>query len=79
MVAESGDDSEDEWNYVKVDKNGKEDTETHKLTENIVSPSPPTVSIGEPDDHDIESVEEAHAIAQAIAEPEETCLEVCIK
>lgn len=49
VVIESGDESEDEWNYVQVNKNGEEQTEKTKSTVNIRSPSPPTVSVDEPE------------------------------
>lgn len=75
VVAESGDDSDDEWNYIQVNKNGEEDTENNKSTEDIVSPSPPTASIGEPD-NDLIPPGESHALSQAIAESEESCAEV---
>lgn len=65
IVAESGDDSEDEWNYIKVDKNA---TTSDKATpepqrdeeaeasgkpvqeDSITSSTTPTASIGEPED-----------------------------
>lgn len=63
-MAESGDDSEDEWNYIKVDTNA---TKSDKATpeperddeaeaskpvqeDSITSSTPPTASIGEPED-----------------------------
>lgn len=63
IVVESGDDSEDEWNYIKVDKNvTKSDKELPEqerdeeieickpvLEDSITSSTPPTASIGEPD------------------------------
>lgn len=92
VVAESGDESDDDWNYVPVNKNGDEKPETATSTEHIVSPSPPTVSIGEPEEleelhaehqekHEHEHVdqvepEESHALSQAIVESEEHCAEV---
>lgn len=78
VVAESGEDSEDEWNYIKVNKNGDEESGANKSTEDIAnSPTPPTASIGEPD-IDLPSAEESHAVAQAIAESQEICSEVRI-
>lgn len=64
IVAESGDDSEDEWNYIKVDQNttksDKATPEPERIEEAEVSKpvledsvedtvTPPTASIGEPD------------------------------
>lgn len=76
VVAESGDESEDEWNYIQGNKDASEITETTKSTEDIaISPSPPTASIGEPEiEHP--TPEESHAIAQAIVESQESCTEV---
>lgn len=104
VVAESGDDSEDEWNYIKVaDKEEKPDQEREKsvefkseqdekknleevaaayndddeeaaVQEDITSPTPPTASLGEKDFIN----QQSHAIAQALAEPEEACSEVRI-
>lgn len=77
VVAESGEDSDDEWNYIKVNKNGEEkDTEIKASEDPITSPSPPTASIGEPE-LEIGQAEESHALAQAIAESQESCSEVC--
>lgn len=87
VVAESGDESEDEWNYFKGDKEKPEqdretpvqlDTEHDKehskpaAEEDITSPTPPTVSLGETDFIN----QQSHAIAQAFAQPEEACSEV---
>lgn len=91
VVAESGDDSDDEWNYIKVDKdklNQKletpvglgSDLEKEALKQAIdedaviTSPTPPTASLGETDLIN----QESHAIAQALAEPEEACTEVYV-
>lgn len=64
IVAESGDDSDDEWNYIKVDKNttksDKASPEPERIEEAELSKpvlissvedtaTPPTASIGEPD------------------------------
>lgn len=93
VVAESGDDSDDEWNYIKVnsDKKSEQERETpveldteHDKDHSIpaaeedailTSPTPPTASLGETVDF---VNHESHAIAQAFAEPEEACTEVCI-
>lgn len=113
VVAESGDDSDDEWDYIKGADNQKADQEREtpvKLeTEQsdkeslkeanidaaataavadddneaaaagtieedaiITSPTPPTAPLGEPDFIN----QQSHAIAQALAEPEEACSEV---
>ena len=113
VVAESGDDSEDEWNYIKVADKEKPDQERelpveleseHDEKESlkevvaadndddqeaaviaaasaavqedafITSPTPPTASLGETDFIN----QQSHAIAQALAEPEEACSEVRI-
>lgn len=115
MVAESGDDSEDEWNYIKVADKEKLDQERetpveleceHDKKESLIevggadndvdevaviaaasvasavvqedaiitSPTPPTASLGETDFIN----QQSHAIAQALAEPEEACSEVTI-
>lgn len=92
VVAESGDDSEDEWNYIKVDKEKPEQEKTEdRETPNVELES----------EHDIEPSKEvaegditsptpptaslgetdfinqqSHAIAQAFAQPEEACSEV---
>lgn len=72
IVAESGDDSDDEWNYIKVDENATksdktspeperdEETEVSKpvLEDSIRSSTPPTASIGEPEPDVIASQEE---------------------
>lgn len=76
VVPESGEESEDEWNYIKVNKNGEEEPDTNKSTEDIAnSPTLPTASIGEPD-IDLITAEQSHAVAQAIAEPQEICSKV---
>lgn len=101
VVAESGDDSEDEWNYIKVENKEKPDQERETPVEAdsehddkeslkeadiaakiaagfveddaiITSPTPPTASLGETDFFN----QQSHAIAQALAEPEEACSEV---
>lgn len=87
VVAESGDDSDDEWNYIKVDKE-KPDQELDTpieldsdkevkpaADEDITSPTPPTTSLGEIDFIN----QESHAIAQAFVEPEEVCSEVIFR
>lgn len=89
VVADSGDESEDEWNYIKVDKEKLEqDRETpveldiehdkehskQAADEDITSPTPPTASLGETDFIN----QQSHAIAQALAQPEEACSEVNI-
>lgn len=88
VVAESGDDSEDEWNYIKVDKEipeqehqsligsedelGKESSKPIIEEADIISSTPPTASASE-----IDLIhQESHAIAQAFVEPEEVCSEV---
>lgn len=90
VVAESGDDSEDEWDYIKVDKEKTEQErgtpvalqseqeqkeDIHQLKEDIPSPTPPTFALEE-----IESInQESNALAPAIAQPEETCTEVMLQ
>lgn len=85
VVAESGDDSEDEWDYIKVDKEkpeqdretsvalGSEQEKDH-LRENISSSPPPTATFGETEFIN----QQSHALAQAIAQPEEACTEVTL-
>lgn len=90
VVNESGDDSEDEWDYFKGDKAKPEeqDRETsvtlqsepekdHLKEEDIslpTSPPPPptTATFGETEFIS----QQSHALAQAIAQPEEACTEV---
>lgn len=137
VVAESGDDSDDGWNYIKVNKDKEvaaaaasadipqleshqhdhvhvnepdqkpehdlfethqefQQQETHHFeseTEGaftkqqqqepfveddsaVTSPTPPTASLGEIEL--IQHPEESHAVAEAYAEPEEACSEVCV-
>lgn len=87
VVVESGDDSDDEWDYVKVNKEEKSKAEQHREfveheqqasekqfnEDEITSPTPPTASLGEAD---FIEPEESHAEAQALAEPEEACSEL---
>lgn len=83
VVNESGDDSEDEWNYIKVDKEKPEqdretpvtlqsDQETDQLKEETASPTPPTATFSETDFIH----QQSDALAQTIASPEEACIEV---
>lgn len=110
VVAESGDDSEDEWNYIAGKEKPDQERETpveleseHDEKESlkevgaadnddqeaaviaaasaavpedaiITSPTPPTASLGETDFIN----QQSHAIAQALAEPEEACSEVSV-
>lgn len=88
VVNESGDDSEDEWNYIKVDKEKPEEDretpvilqseqETDQFKEDTASPTtpppPPTATFTETDFTN----QESHALAQTIAQPEEAGTEVC--
>lgn len=84
VVNESGDDSEDEWDYIKVDKEKPEQSdretfatlqseqEKDNLKEDITSPTPPTATFNETEFIN----QQSHALAQAIAQPEEACTEV---
>lgn len=82
VVNESGDDSEDEWNYIKVDKEKPEqdrepsvilqgEPETDQLKEDTASPTP-TATFSETDF----IVQQSHALAQTIEKPEEASIEV---
>lgn len=83
VVNESGDDSEDEWNYIKVDKENPEqdhensvklqsEQEKDHLKEDIASPTPPTATFSE-----TEFIEQqSHDLAETIAQPEKSCTEV---
>ena len=66
-MPESGEDSEDEWNYIKVEK---KDTEVEKE-----KPSTPEPVTAETEQESIQ-VEESHAISQALAESQEACTDV---
>lgn len=93
VLGESGDESEDEWKFIKGDKEKpeqKEQEDDNRETpvefeiehdkdhlkqaaeEDITSPTPPTASLGETDFIN----QQSHAIAQAFAQPEESCSEV---
>lgn len=78
VVPESGEDSEDEWNYIKVQQ--KEEVEQQPQPELIAPEEQETSFGGEPiypiDDDGTENVEELHAVSQALAESQEACSEV---
>lgn len=91
VVAESGDDSEDEWNYIKVDKEKQSEQERETSVELDDSDldknhskqavdedallTSPTPPTAPLGETDFVN-QESHAIAQAFAEPEEACSEV---
>lgn len=72
-MPESGEESEDEWNYIKVQKE-----EATKITDIDVDTNETEVFIGT--DHSqseaAAKVEELHAVSQALAESQEACVEV---
>lgn len=90
VVAESGEDSDDEWNYIKVDKEKQSeheretpvelDSENDKdhpkaSAEEDAFLTSPTPPTASIGESDFVN-QESHAIAQAFAEPEEACSEV---
>lgn len=67
VVPESGEESEDEWNYIKVKKE-----ETELSTERLT----PTPAVGLDNTEEPVAVEESHAVLHALAESQEACVDV---
>lgn len=90
-MPESGEDSEDEWNYIKVQKKEEAAALNAEYTQNQLllaaaqsQPEEQETSFGgEPNTYPLkddqeEKVEELHAVSQALAESQEACSVVCI-
>lgn len=94
VVAESGDDSEDEWDYIKGDKDKQPEHEPTAFSAGIEhdtdlllaknqhfgEPNPFATSAESPAASlfDADLIAPSHAVSQAFVEPEEACVEVSI-
>lgn len=95
VVAESGDDSEDEWDYIKGDK-GKQsehdpdacsasvEHDTNLLLEKNQQIDEPESLVASPTPPtaslvDVDFIAPSHAVVQAFVEPEEACVEVSLE